>query len=169
MRTEAPPTPEFHEELARRLISEANGRQRTRRPFATAALGRLRSVSSTAAHVGLAMVISTTFLLLSPGTLERDLELPPVATAPTPAYLAQFGATNPARTEPSQTITLARESGFEVDVRRTYVADRSSDGRILEMQHLGQTVTTVPTDEPGRGPLLIVIGFAIGDADNTAD
>lgn len=169
MRSEAPTTPDFTEALAARLVSEANGRKRTRRPFATASLGRLRSVSSSAAHVGLAMVLSATFLLISPASLERQLDLPPVSAAPTAGYLVQYGAIEPEPPSPSATITLARESGFEVDVRRTWVADRASDGEILEMRHLGQTVTTVPTDEPGRGPLFIVIGLAIGDADNTAD
>ena len=169
MRSGAPATPTFTEELASRLISEANGRKRTRRPFATAALARLRSVSSSAGHMSLAMVMSVTFLLVSPATLEREIQLPAVAEPPVPGYLAQYGVTSPIRPDPDETITLARESGFEVEVRHTYVPDRNEHGQILEMRHLAHPVTTVPTDESARGPLLIVIGFAVGDDDNTAD
>jgi len=167
MPTEVPDTPEFTAELAERLMREAGRRRRVRRPFATHALRRLRSVSSTAAHATLAVVLSTTILMMSPSTVHREATLPPIARAPRYGYLAQFGV--PPDQGIDRTVTLARESGFEVEVISTYVPYRGADGEIVEMRHMATPVTTVPVEEQPRGPLLIVIGFSVGYGDNTAN
>jgi hypothetical protein len=116
--------------------------------------------------VGAAVAVSSLLLLLAPGTVDRELQLPPISEPPRAGYLAQFGAGPPSV---EQTITLAREAGFEVDVVTTYVADRAAHGRILGMRHLTVPVTSIPVGGPVRGPLLIIIGLAVGDSGATAD
>jgi hypothetical protein len=162
---DAPATPAFTTALEVRLTSEAGLRKRVRRPFSIHALGRLRRLSSLAGHVGAAVALSATLLLLSPATLQREVALPPVAEPPPLGYLAQYGAPG----GPEATITMAREAGFEVEIVRTYVADRAADGAIVEMRHLSQRVHGVPVNETARGLLLVVIGLTIGDAGTTAD
>lgn len=165
MRSEAPVTPQFATDLEAVLRDETARKQRVRRPFAPSALRRLRSVSSMAGHVGAAFALSAVLMLLSPATLDREAQLPPISEPPVAGYLAQYGVVPNA----DQTITLARESGFEVGVVTTFVTDRASHGEIVRMQHGSTLVNTVPVAGPARGPLLIIIGLAIGDAGNTAD
>lgn len=165
MRSEAPITPQFAADLEAVLREQTSGTQRIRRPFAPGALRQLRSVSSMAGHVGAAATLSAVLLLLSPATLDREAQLPPISQSPVAGYLVQYGAFPNA----DQTITLARESGFEVEVVTTFVTDRASHGEIVRMQHGSTLVDTVPVAGPARGPLLIIIGLAIGDAGNTAD
>lgn len=173
MRTDVPDTPDFTAELADRLVWEANRRtrparrRRNRMPFSTMALRRLRAFSSSAGHVTLALVMSAAVLLMSPSPVHKEAVLPAISPAPRYGYLSQFGV--PPENDPTRTITMARESGFEVDVISTYVPDRHADGEIIEMRHMATSVSTVPVDEPARGPLLIVIGFSVGYGDNTAD
>lgn len=167
MRSEAPVTPQFNADLEAALRQETARRQRVRRPFAPKALRRLRSVSSIAGHVGAAFTLSAVLMLLSPATFDREAQLPPISQPPIAGYLIQYGAVVVPSVD--QTITLARESGFEVEVVRTFVPDRASHGEIVRMQHGSVRVDTVPVTGPARGPLLIIIGFAIGDAGNTAD
>lgn len=167
MRSDIPSTPRFTTELEAVLRGKAAQKKRTRRPFATAALRRLRSVSSVAGHTGAAVTLSAVLLLLSPATIEREIELPPVAEPPAAGYLAQYGATSAPSAH--QTITMAREAGFEVEVITTFVADRAAHGEILGMRHLSAPVATLPATETARGPLLIIIGLSIGESGNTAD
>lgn len=165
MHSDAPATPTFTRELESVLRREAARRRRTRRPFAVAALSRLRSVSSMAGHLGAAVVVSTVLLLLSPATLDRAAELPPTAEPPVAGYLAQYASSPTAE----RTLTFARYEGFEVDVITTYVADRAAHGEILSLRHLSDPVASVPVDHPARGPLFVVIGLTIGDAGTIAD
>ena len=167
MRSEAPSTPRFDTELEALLRREAAHTRQPRRPVATSALRQLRSISTTAAHAGAAVALSATLLLLSPATLEREAQLPPVAEPPRAGYLAQYGA--PATPSLEHTVAFAREAGFEVDVITTFVADRAADGEILAMHHVNERVHTVPVAESARGPLLIVVGLVIGDAGTIAD
>lgn len=167
MSSEIPSTPRFTTELESSLRRQAALRKPAHRPFATAALRRLRSVSSMAGHTGAAVALSAVLLLLSPATIERDIELPPIAEPPTAGYLAQYGATSPPSAD--QTITMAREAGFEVEVVTSFVADRAAHGEILGMRHLSAQVAQLPTAEPARGPLLIILGLSIGEAGTLAD
>ena len=167
MRSEIPATPHFTSELEAVLRREAARRRRSRHPFAASALARLRRLSNMAGHVGAAVVISATFLILSPETIQREVQLPATAELPRAGYLAQYGA--PATPTTSQTITFAREAGFEVEVITSFVADHPSDGAILSMRHMTNTVNTVPVNDTARGPLFIFIGLTIGDAGTTAD
>ncbi|MFP5332309.1 MAG: hypothetical protein ACLGHX_08135 [Acidimicrobiia bacterium] len=160
MRFDAPSTPEFAAELESILVREAARRHRQRRPFAPAALRRLRAVSNGAGHLGAAVALSATLLLLSPGTLERELQLPPISQPPAAGYLAQYAARPGSATA---TITMAREAGFEVEVITTFVADRAAHGTVVEMRHLAAPIEQIPVNEPARGPLLIIIGLTIGD------
>ncbi len=111
------------------------------------------------------MALSSTLLLLSPSSLQRDVDLPAVPEPPRHGYLTQYGA--PVGTD--ATISMAREAGFEVEVIRTFVADRAAHGDIVAMRHLAHPVSGVPVNEPVRGLLLVVIGLTVGDAGNTAD
>jgi hypothetical protein len=167
MPSEIPATPRFTTELEAVLRRETARRKRSRRPFAASALARLRRVSTMAGHVGAAVVMSATFLMLSPATIQREVQLPATAEPPRAGYLAQYGAS--ASPTPSQTITLAREAGFEVEVITTFVADRASHGAILSMRHMIDTVNTVPVNDTARGPLFIFIGLTVGEAGTTAD
>lgn len=167
MRSDAPSTPRFDTELEANLRREAAHTRRPRRPVATSALRRLRSISTTAAHAGAAVALSATLLLMSPSTLEREAQLPPIAEPPRAGYLAQYGA--PAASSLEQTVALAREAGFEVDVVTTFVADRAAHGEILAMHHVNEHVQTVPVAKTARGPLLIVVGFVVGEAGTIAD
>lgn len=166
MRSEAPSTPKFEAELEAILLRETARSRRPRRPVAVSALRRLRSISTTAAHASAAVALSATLLLLSPATLNREAQLPPVAEPPRAGYLAQYGA--PASSV-EDTVAIAREAGFEVEVITTFVADRAADGEILAMRHVNEPVHKVPVTESARGPLLIVVGLAIGDAGTLAD
>jgi hypothetical protein len=56
-----------------------------------------------------------------------------------------------------------------VEVITSFVADHPSDGAILSMRHMTNTVNTVPVNDTARGPLFIFIGLTIGDAGTTAD
>ncbi|MDX1448190.1 MAG: hypothetical protein R3246_03920 [Acidimicrobiia bacterium] len=161
MPTELPSTPDFTAELESVLRREATRRKRARRPFTSGALRRLRALSNGAGHVGAAVALSATLLILAPGTLNRELELPPISEPPAAGYLAQFGARPASATA---TITLAREAGFEVEVITTFVADRASHGTVVQMRHMSSEVPSVPMNEPVRGPLLIIIGLTVGDA-----
>ena len=167
MRSDAPSTPRFDSELEERLRREAAVLRRRHRPVAASALRRLRSVSTAAAHGGAAVVLSATLLLLSPASLDREVQLPPVAEPPRAGYLAQYGV--PAATSVEHTVTLAREAGFEVDVRTTFVADRASHGEILAMRHFTERVQAVPVTGAPKGLLLIVVGLAVGEAGTIAD
>lgn len=162
MRSDLPSTPQFSAELEAVLQREAARRRRVQRPFATAALRRLRALSNGAGHLGAAVALSTTLLILSPGTIDRELQLPPISEAPPTGYLAQYGARPVSATA---TITLAREAGFEVEVRTTFVADRTVHGSVIGMRHMTAPVNNVPMNEPARGPLLVIIGLTIGDID----
>ena len=166
MRSEAPFTPRFECELESMLRREAARRTRARRPYTAGALRRLRAVSALAGHVGAAVTLSATLLLLSPATLDRELQLPPVAQPPHAGYLAQYGVS---AADSDQTITMAREAGFEVEVATTYVADRASHGAIVAIRHLADPVETVPVHSVARGLLLITIGLTLGEAGTTAD
>lgn len=164
MRTEVPSTPRFDTELETALRREATRHRRVRLPFATAALGRLRTLSNGAGHLGAAVAVSATLLILSPGTLDRELQLPPISEPPPAGYLAQYGAKPASATA---TITLAREAGFEVEVKTTFVTDRSVHGAVIGMRHMTAPVNNVPMNESARGPLLIIIGLTIGDPDGS--
>lgn len=168
MRTEvrAPETPTFERTLEDMLRTETIRHRRIRRPYSPVALRRLRGLSSSAGHLGTAVVISTLLLILSPTSLDREAQLPPISEPPVAGYLAQFGVT---QATPQQTITMAREAGFEVEVITTFVADRASHGTIVGMRHLAQSVDTVPIQEPVRGPLLIIIGLTVGDSGTVAN
>lgn len=167
MRSDVPVTTRFTMALEAALLEEARRRRRRRRPFSAMALARLRRFSASAGHVALAFVMSATLLLMSPDTLRPRAELPPVAAPPRAGYLAQYGA--PVASTATELIAFARESGFEVEVRRTYVADRAADGAVVELRHLVTPVSSVPVDQPARGLLLVVIGFTVGDGDTTAN
>ena len=167
MRSEAPVTPHFDAELEAILRRETASTRRARRPVAGSALRRLRSISTAAGHATAAVGLSATLLLLSPATVNREAQLPPVAEPPRAGYLAQYGV--PATTSLEHTVALAREAGFEVDVITTFVADRAADGEILAMRHVNESVHKVPVTESARGPLLIVVGLAIGEAGTLAD
>jgi hypothetical protein len=168
MHTDAPASPRFETDLEAILRREAARKRRVRRPYAPASFRRLRNLSSAASHVGAAVAVSTTLLILSPATLDREVQLPPIAEPPAAGYLAQYGAAGGSTAD--ATIAMAREAGFEVEVITTYVADRAADGQILTMRHLSETVDTLPVHEPARGPLLIIIGLTVGDAGgNTAN
>ncbi|HVR32466.1 MAG TPA: hypothetical protein VMS74_07125 [Acidimicrobiia bacterium] len=167
MRSEAPVTSRFECELESMLRREAARKRRARRPYAASALRRLRVVSAMAGHVGAAVTLSAILLLLSPATLDREPQLPPVAQPPHAGYLAQYGVSAPASSD--QTITMAREAGFEVEVATTYVADRASHGAIVAIRHLADPVETVPVHGRVRGLLLITIGLTLGEAGTTAD
>lgn len=167
MRSEVPSTPHFDAELEALLRREAAHGRRTRRPVASGALRRLRSISTAAGHAGAAVALSATLLLLSPATVDRQVRLPPIAEPPRAGYLAQYGA--PATGSVEYTVALAREAGFEVDVITTFVADRAAHGEILVMHHVNERVQTVPVTHTARGPLLIVVGLAVGEAGTIAD
>lgn len=162
MRSEVPATPHFNAELETILRREAARRRRVRRPFATTALRRLRALSNGAGHLGAAVAVSATLLILSPGTLDRELQLPPISEPPPAGYLTQYGARSASATS---TITMAQEAGFEVEVVTTFVADRAAHGTVVRMRHLSATVNNLPMNEPARGPLLIIIGLTVGDVD----
>lgn len=166
MPSEIPSTPRFDAELEALLRREATRSRRTRRPVATSALRRLRSLSEAAGHAGAAVALSATLLLLSPATVDREVQLPPIAEPPRAGYLAQYGAPVGSL---EHTVSLAREAGFEVDVITTFVADRAAHGEILVMQHVNERVETVPVTQTARGPLLIVVGLAVGEAGTIAD
>ncbi len=165
MRIDMGATPEFERELESVLRQQASSGRRAQLPFALSALGRLRSFSSGAGHLGAAVVMSAVLLLLSPATLNREAQLPAVSEPPAMGYLTQYGANRSA----DQRITVARNAGFEVTVLTTYVADRESHGEIVAIRHLSHTVSEVPVNHGTRGLLFIVIGLAISDADRTAD
>ena len=167
MSSDVPSTPRFDAELEAILRREAARSRRARRPVATRALRRLRSMSTAAGHAGAAVALSATLLLLSPATLDREVQLPPIAEPPRAGYLAQYGASAPGSVE--YTVSLAREAGFEVDVITTFVADRASHGEILAMHHVNERVQAVPVTQTARGPLLIVVGLAVGEAGTIAD
>jgi hypothetical protein len=167
VRSELPSTPRFDSELETILRGEAARTRRRSRPVPTSALRRLRSVSTTAAHAGAAVALSATLLLLSPGTLDREAQLPPIAEPPRSGYLAQYGA--PAVSDVESTVARAREAGFEVDVITTFVADRAAHGEILVIRHVNEPVPRVPVTQTARGLLLIVVGLAVGDAGTIAD
>lgn len=157
----------FEHALEERLRQQTARRRRPRRPYTPSALRRLRTVSASAGHFGTAVVISALFLILSPASLDREIQLPPISQPPVAGYLAQYGVTHPV--SPEHTITMAREAGFEVEVVTTFVADRAAHGTILEIRHLSDPVDRVPVQQPARGPLLIIIGLAVGDAGTTAN
>lgn len=163
MPSDLPSTPQFSHELESVLRREAARRRRVRRPFTTSALRRLRALSNGAGHLGAAVAVSATLLILSPGTLDRELQLPPISEPPPAGYLAQYGARTSSATA---TITLAREAGFEVEVKTYFVSDRAAHGTVIGMRHMTAPVNDVPVNEPARGPLLIIIGLIIGDLDS---
>lgn len=69
-----------------------------------------------------------------------------------PGYVNQYSSVGQA-----SPIEQARNLGFEVSVRRTFVADASADGEILSATRPG------PIDPSSvRGPMLFVIGFSVG-------
>jgi hypothetical protein len=165
MRTEIPITPDFDRELEMMLRVHASSARRARLPFALSSLARLRRLSSLTGHGAAAVVMSAVLLLMSPATVNREAQLPPISEPPRSGYLAQYGVTP----SPDKTIAVAREGGFEVEVVTTYVAGRTTHGEIVAIRHVSKTVSHVPVDQGTRGPLFIVIGLAISDAGKTAD
>ncbi len=163
MSTEVPATPHFEDELARVLRARATVKRR-RVPARLTALRSLWSLNRMGLHAALACGLAATLLLMSPDVASRDLPLTAdPAAAPTPAYLYQYGGPNI-----EDTIAAARDRGFEVQVLRSYVTDSADHQRILSIRHAGSDLDDLP-DAGARGPLLIVMGLAIGDQFNTAD
>jgi hypothetical protein len=120
----------------------------------------LRTFTKHAVHgtavVGLAVVMVVTWSKPMGETASVSMgSLPDV-----PGYLVQYGVTVDAET----TVAQARDTGYEVSVRRIFTPDPTEDGRILEEQHAGPT-----TVGNVRGPLLFVIGYTIGTGDKNAN
>lgn len=115
-----------------------------------------RHAVHSAAVVGLAVVMVVTWSKPMGETAHVTIGSLPDA----PGYLAQYGASIDAET----TVAQARNSGYEVSVRRMFTPDPKEDGRILAELHPGPT-----TIRSARGPLLFVIGYTIGTGDTNAN
>lgn len=165
MRCDAPPTPDFSAELERRLREAAAHGSRPRFPTRLTALRSLRGLNQAALHVALACGFAAIAFLLSSPTARHPAPLTPDLEASlTPAYLHQYGAR-----DVEETIEAARERGYEVQMVTWYVPDRSDHQRILSISHAGTEIGHLPEHDETRGPLLVVVGFAVGDRSSTAD
>lgn len=149
-----PPTPQFWAALERRLREAVRLRAlRERRvQLLQSAAGAVATIASFGA--GLMMMFGTATPLVNTTTASSVL---PVVLEPqvgTPAAEAYY--------HPTTRVTLPDRlegHGYEVTVLTQFVTDPAADGRVLEVR--GPTHLDVRRD-PAAGPVVIVIGQAVG-------
>ena len=153
MRTDVPRTPAFEEMVERRLLErQTRPRLRYLIPVPVTAVRALRSAVRGAAHAGAAaaMAILMVLVLQIPTGDTASVEIGHSTSVA--GYVHQYRSTS----DPASPIERARNLGYEVSVRRTFVPDPSADGEILSTTRPGPI-------EPSsvRGPMLFVIGFSV--------
>ncbi len=166
MRHDAPATPQFTADVEARLRREAHGRRRRILPFHPGALRAVREVSRTTVHATMAAGLAAAVLLSFPTATETEPPPlgPDLSASLAPAYLHQYGAE-----DIDQTIAVARDRGYEVQLVTWYVPDQTMPREVISMVHAGERVDRVPDADRPRGPLLIVVGLAVGDRSSTAN
>lgn len=152
-----PATPQFWSALERRLRDAVRLRAlRERRvQMLQSAAGAVATVASFGAAV---MMVFGPTATLAPTTAPTVVTAPAAADAAVVTGTPQASAYYPSATNATLPDRLTNR-GYEVTVLTRYVTDPRADGRVLDVR--GPTQLDVASD-PAAGPVVIVIGQAIG-------